>query len=142
MSRIRRIIKTLSLLKEAVERACAAPERPDVPAGVMTLEINDAKWIPNPSDGQILNELANLREADGDSFAILSATDETYIQTAGDARVGFELEYQEGSIDAHFRATDKNITLAQVVKAFIGFRDGNTAWRSGFTFVKLSLEKI
>jgi hypothetical protein len=125
-----------------VERACAGPEKPDIPEGVMTLEINGARWIQNPSDDQILNELANLRREDGDSFAILSATDDTYIQIVGDARAGFELEYQEGNIDTHFRATDQDITLAQVVKAFIGFRDGNTIWRNGFTFVKLSLEEI
>ncbi len=139
MSRSHGIMRILAFLKAIVEGFRVAPQRPDIPEGVMTLQINAAKWIPNPSDDQILNELARLRDEDGDSFAILGATDLTYIQAAGDARVGFELEYQEGDIDAHFRATDKKITLAQVVKAFTAFRDGNPAWRSSFTFEKMTL---
>ena len=107
--------------------------------GVMTLEINRAGWIQGPSDAPILNELANLRDEDGDSFAILGATDTTYIQVAGAQRAGFDLEYQDGSVDAHFKATDQNITLDRVVEAFIAFRDGNVAWRSGFTFEKIAL---
>jgi hypothetical protein len=139
MSRTNRIMKALAFLKAMVERPSLAQEKPNIAEGVMTLEINGARWIQNPSDDEILNELANLRAEDGDSFAILGATDITYIQVAGDHRVGFDLEYQDGSVDAHFKATDKNITLARVVEAFIAFRDGNAAWRSSFTFKKIAL---
>jgi hypothetical protein len=54
-------------------------------------------------------------------------------------RIGFDLEYQEGSTDAHFKATDKNITLTQVVAAFIAFRDGDTAWQGRFPFEKIAV---
>jgi hypothetical protein len=139
MARINRIMKALALLKGGLERLSATPEKPDIPDGVLTLQINGARWVQNPSDDQILTELANLRDEDGDSFAILSFTDMTYIQVAGDQRIDFDLEYQEGSVDAHFKATNENITLGQVVSAFIAFRDGDAAWKCSFTFEKTTL---
>jgi hypothetical protein len=139
MSLTNRIMKALAFLKATAEGPSVAQKRLDMAEGVMTLEINGAKWIQNPSDDEILNELASLRDEGGDSFAILGATDMTYIQVAGDQQTGFDLEYQEGSVDAHFKATDKNITLDRVVEAFIAFRDGDIAWQSGFAFEKIAL---
>ena len=62
----------------------------------------------------------------------------TYIQVSGDKSVGFELEYQEGSVGAHFRATDERITLDQVVRAFIAYRDRDPNWKDAFTFEKIT----
>jgi hypothetical protein len=132
-------MKALAFLKAMVGRCVFAQEEPDGDEGVMTLDICGDRRIQHPSDDHIRTALANLRDEDGDSFAILGATGMTYIQVAGDQWVGFDLEYQEGSVEAHFKATDKNITLDQAVEAFIAFRDGNTAWQSSFAFEKLTL---
>ena len=92
-------MRILAFLKAIVEGFRVAPQRPDIPEGVMTLQINAAKWIPNPSDDQILNELARLRDEDGDSFhEESSATDLTYIQAAGDARVGFDSSIKRATL--------------------------------------------
>jgi hypothetical protein len=138
MSPTNRIMKVWASLKAIVEHSDVAPLQPDIAEGVMTLQINGTRWIQNPSDDQILNELANLRHEDADSFAILGAADMTYIQVAGDQRIGLVLEYQEGSVDAHFKATDKNIALSRAVAAFLAFRDGNRAWRDHFTFERIT----
>lgn len=105
----------------------------------MTLVICGDKKIETPSDEQIRTELANLNTSNEDSFAVLGNTDLTYIQISGDKTVGFDLEYQQGSVDAHFKATDENISLDQVVEAFISYRDGTLQWLKSFTFEGITL---
>ena len=106
---------------------------------IMTLDICAARQIQNPSDEQIQSELSNLSMKNDDSFAILGPTGMTYIQIAGDKTAGFDLEYQDGSTNAHFKAKDENITLDQVVEAFIAYRDGHTNWRDKFTFERITV---
>lgn len=115
-----------------------ARQAQDVENGVMTLDICGAKKIKAPSDRQIRDELTGLDTRNEDSFAILGPTEMTYIQVSGDKNEGFDLEYQEGAVDAHFRAKNKNITLDQIVEAFIAYRDGETSWRDGFDFEKIT----
>lgn len=105
---------------------------------VMVLEICGTRQIKNPTDEQIQSELEILDDSNEDSFAILGSSKMTYIQISGDKNIGFVLEYQEGSVDAHFRATNDKITLNEVVKAFIDYRNGNPLWQKSFTFEKIT----
>lgn len=106
--------------------------------GAMVLDIRRARKIENPTDKQIETELWNLSTENEDCFAILGPSDMTYIQMSGDRSVGFDLEYQDGTVDAHFRATDEKITLDQVVRAFIAYRDADPNWKGEFTFEKIT----
>jgi hypothetical protein len=117
----------------AALNACSDTDQ-DVGNAVMTLEVCGSRFIENPSDEQILAELSDLDTKCDDSFAILGASDMTYIQIWGDENVGFDLEYQEGSIDSHFRAKNDDIPLDQVVGAFIAYRNGDNDWRDNFDF--------
>ena len=128
---------TLLLLVTVAAFGCA-PKETGARNGAMVLDVCGAHKIKNPTDEQIRIELGNLNTRNGDSFAILGPSEMTYIQVGGDRSVGFHLEYQEGSVDAHFQATNEKITLDQVVDAFIAYRHGTTGWRSGFAFKKIT----
>jgi len=104
----------------------------------MQLQICDDKKIKNPSDEDIRDAFSKLDTKTDVAFIILGPTKMTYIQATGDRNVGFELEYQEGTIDEHFRAKDKHITLDDVVNAFIAYRNGSTNWQDKFDFERIS----
>lgn len=127
---------TLLLLVAVAAFGCA-PGEADVRNGAMVLDICGARKIKNPTDEQIRIELGNLSTKNEDSFAILGPSEMTYIQAGGDKSVGFHLEYQDGSVDAHFQATNEKITLDEVVSAFIAFRDGHADWQKAFAFRKI-----
>lgn len=129
--------RALLLLVVVTAFGCAQRQA-SVQNGAMVLDICGVRKVENPTDQQIRIELGNLNTKNGDSFAILGQSDMAYIQVGGDKFVGFYLEYQEGSVDAHFRATDEKITLDQVVNAFIAYRDARAGWQDAFTFEKIT----
>jgi hypothetical protein len=67
-------------------------------------------------------------------FLILQATPMTYLQATGDARSGFAVEYQDGSPEQHYQATDGTITEEQLEKAFVAYCGGAPEWKSQFTW--------
>ncbi|MHC4591664.1 MAG: hypothetical protein ACYS8L_03095 [Planctomycetota bacterium] len=107
-------------------------------AGGMTLEVAGRQIIVNPSDEDIRAALAGFDAAAGDAFLILSSDDMTYMQAGGDRNVGFDLEYQEGSMDQHFRATRNDIPLTEVLQVLIEYRDGRTEWKGRFDFERIT----
>ena len=64
---------------------------------MIILEACGIRKTSDPSDDQVRAVLCDLRVRDGDAFAILGATGDTYIQCSGDVYHGFDLEYQEGT---------------------------------------------
>jgi hypothetical protein len=83
-------------------------------------------------------------------FAVLSASDEAFIQARNDWQPDaackafmqthdsdpWVLEYREG--ERQFRAAG-NVTLGQVRQAFRSYLAGGAEWRSGFAWCKLEL---
>ena len=122
------------MLNIEISILCRTEKEADVSDSAMVLEICGDQQIVNPTDSQIREGLLQLDESRNDAFAILAASDMTYIQVAGDRTVGFLLEYQEGSLKEHYRAADDAIELERIVQTFILYRDGNDNWRRGFTF--------
>src|SRR5437773_9190200 len=59
-----------------------------------TLDICGGDKIKNPTEADIREAVFALDTNKGEAFLVLGATDTTYIQTSGDQRVGFDLEYQ------------------------------------------------
>lgn len=91
-----------------------------------------------PMPSQIRKVLSGFDEGT-DSFAIFekSGSGLTYMQTAGDPEADFDLEPQEGSLDAHFECSTAPLTLDQVVEAFTWYRAGDERWRTEFDWVPL-----
>lgn len=107
-------------------------EPPARPPGkpVMRLELSSGTTIENPTDEQITAALRQLDvQRDGEGFAILGRDDLTYVQVSGDASIGFDMEYQEGSTKKHYRAAREGFTLEEVVRAMAQYRDGAIDWK-------------
>jgi hypothetical protein len=80
----------------------------------MKLELESGTVIDEATEADILTRI------EGEEFAILGVDSDTYIQCAEDKGPPYEyvLEYQEGSLDRHFQATDGPVTLERVLSAF------------------------
>ena len=95
----------------------------------MELIVNGEKLAGLVSDRQIEEAIHSLT-GDGDSFAILARADEVYIQTSGDPRNGFVLEYRDGSDKDHYSCSNFNLTAEQIIRAFQSYLADDDKWRS------------
>jgi hypothetical protein len=100
----------------------------------MELELESGKTIRNPTE-------ADLASIDGEAFAILSCDADTYLQCAEQQEPPWEyvLEYQDGSLDEHYRAMDAPITLERVLAAFSKYLRGDASWRKDFRWERMDL---
>lgn len=99
----------------------------------MRLDSGVADPIHAPTAAQIA-ELFSSLPGGSDSFAVLLIDDLTYIQAHGSAQDGFVLEYQDGSLDQHYRAHDEQLDLAAVTRAFQQYAAGDSSWRGAATW--------
>lgn len=104
------------------------------------LDVSDGSLITDPTDDQIRQAVMGLESEDDGAFVILNHTDETatYIQSAGDSAPGFELEYQVGGTDQHFRATAL-IDSEQLIAALIAYRNGDASWQTAREWEQMRL---
>jgi hypothetical protein len=98
---------------------------------IVKLEMENGFVQEDPSAAAIAEALSTLG-AKGGSFAILGRDDMTYIQASGSMKDGCDLEYQEGSLSRHFRATNASISLQEVIAAFQDYAAGGSQWQSRF----------
>jgi hypothetical protein len=77
----------------------------------------------------------------GEDFAILEIDAGTYMQCMKRPRLGgqYALEYQDGSVDEHFRAVDKPITFERVFAAFRKYLAGDASWRDDSRWERMTL---
>jgi len=94
-----------------------------------TLDICGAKKIQNPAESDIRQAVFALDTKKDDAFLILGPTDMTYIQTSGDQKVGFYLEYQETDAKHHYRAK-RELTADEIVKALVAYSTGADEWKT------------
>src|SRR6516162_10003148 len=99
----------------------------------MDLGLESGKVIHGTTEDDILSYI------EGENFAILSTDSNTYIQCAEQKEPPFEyiLEYQDGSMEEHYRAVDEPITLDWVISAFIKYLRDDPSWRSDFRWEKM-----
>jgi hypothetical protein len=101
----------------------------DLPTQAMKLEINGEREVDNPTKETLRVAVESLDPGtSGSGFVILSSDKMTYIQSSGDVRNGFDLEYQEGSKKQHFRATG-GFTADQIVDILWDYASGGSEWR-------------
>ncbi|HEY2955610.1 MAG TPA: hypothetical protein VGK89_10230 [Candidatus Eisenbacteria bacterium] len=94
-----------------------------------TLDICGNEQIQNPTESDIRQAVFALDTRYGDAFLILGPTDKTYIQTGGDQKVGFVLEYQETDAKHHYRAK-RDLTAEEIVKALVAYSAGANDWKA------------
>lgn len=100
------------------------------------LDINGDRVISDPDDATIERELSALGD---EEFAILRKDDLTFIQTFVDPEDGLVLEYQEGSLQAHFGTIDPPDTMQEVIDAFSSYSNGTDVWKHQFRWVPMEL---
>ena len=96
--------------------------------------------IADPSDSEIRDGILKI-DGKKNSFAILSIDEMTYIQTSGSPLTGFVLEYQNGSLENHYRASDLIAVPDKIIAAFISYRLQDGAWQEGFVWEKDDLSQ-
>ena len=100
----------------------------------MNLEVESGRIVENVAEGDIATLI------DGEDFAILG-DDQSYMQCAaqGGQPSRYLLEYQEGSVDRHFRALEGPFSLERVVAAFSSYLRGDPAWKQTFAWERVEL---
>ncbi len=104
----------------------------------IVLEISNAKRITNPSNSDIVEAVNGLDCTSGDAFLILSRNEMFYMQASGDSRLGFDLEYQEGSMQQHYRAKRNGLSSDDICSVLIAYRDNDPQWKSRFEFERIA----
>jgi hypothetical protein len=77
-------------------------------------------------------------DTSGDAYIILSSSEYTYMQCAGDQNVGFQLEYQAGSVDEHYQATEAPLDTDTIILKFSEYLAGKPSWKDGVKWKKIS----
>lgn len=93
-----------------------------------TLDICGDRKIQSPTESDIRQAVFALDTKKDDAFLVLGLTDMTYIQTSGDQKVGFDLEYQETDAKHHYRAK-RDLTADEIVKALVSYSAGSEEWK-------------
>jgi len=86
---------------------------------------------------------ADLSRIGGQEFAVLvdnaDAKGLTYIQC--DLDLGkYALEYQDGSTEKHYRATDFRLPLDRVIEAFTKYLNDDDSWKADFQWKRLTID--
>jgi hypothetical protein len=62
-------------------------------------------------------------------LATLGSSDLTYLQASGSVTAGFALDYQDGSLDQHYRSRASDLPLDGVTAIFLKYAGGDISWR-------------
>lgn len=93
-----------------------------------TLTIAGEKKIPNPTAADIREAVLAMDTKTGGAFLVIEGSPMTYVQTSGDQRLGFEMEYQEANIRRHYRAK-RRFTTDEIVKVLTSYTTGADDWK-------------
>jgi hypothetical protein len=94
-----------------------------------TLDICGGKTIQNPTESDLRQAVFALDTKRDEAFLILGATEMTYIQTTGDQKVGFIVEYQETDAKHHYRAK-RHLTADETLKSLVSYSTGADDWKT------------
>jgi hypothetical protein len=94
----------------------------------MTLDICGDKTIQNPTEDEIRQAVSTLDNKNNDAFLVLEINDMTYMQTSGDPKDGFILEYQENDVKHHYQSK-RELAADEVVKALVLYSVGSDDWK-------------
>lgn len=83
----------------------------------------------NATEDNLIEALAALERGDIEYVILEDAASKMFMQAAGDARSGYDLQYNNGADDAMFQAQGK-MSGAQITDAFLAFLSKDMAWRT------------
>lgn len=106
--------------------------------GPITNYSAEHEGIDNPTEDDI-SQAFDALEKGWIEFAILEDGSGRFIQTAGSGGGHYVLDYNEGSTQWQFHASDSNLSKARLLDAFLAFRRGDPGWNSQFTWKKIKL---
>jgi len=93
----------------------------------LTLTTHDTRF-DDPDAATIASVLGGL---DGrlNVMATLAHSERRYLQATGSAAAGLALEYQEDSLDRHFRSRGPVLALGPATEVFDKYARGDESWR-------------
>lgn len=83
----------------------------------------------NATEDALIDALAALERGDIEYVILEDPANKMFMQAAGDARNGYDLQYNNGADDAMFQAQSK-MSGAQITEAFSAFLNQDIAWRT------------
>ena len=95
----------------------------------LTLTTHDTGF-DDPDPGTIAKVLASL-DGGRNVLATLGHSDLVYLQASGSVQKGFTLEYQDGSLDQHYRSGATALPLDEATVVFQKYARGDASWRDG-----------
>lgn len=105
----------------------------------MKLETETGTNRDNPTDEEIEMALKELVKSGG-GFAILSQSEQVFIQTAENGMDECTLEYREGSEDRHFCCKNEELEIRDVIRAFQDYANENSSWKTRFEWRPLYMD--
>src|SRR5262245_50210152 len=99
----------------------------------MTLTSLDTRY-DEPDPQTIATVLAGL-DGGRHVLATLGESELAYVQASGSVQSGFALDYQDGSLDRHYRSRGDVLSLEHVTGVFQKYARGDATWREGIDWV-------
>jgi len=127
--KIQHIIPLLFLSGVVTVGAQSTNTTPHTKTMSYTLDICGDKKIQNPTEADIRQAISTLDTDKNSAFLILGTSNMTYIQSSGDKKVGFDLEYQDGDLKHHFRAKRDSFKAEEIIKAMTSYSAGTDEWK-------------
>lgn len=106
----------------------------------MKLEINGESVSHQATPALIAGSVEKLKDSK-DAFAILSKDQMTYIQFSINHKTGFIMEYQDGSIENHYRSVEFQLSPKVVTDTFVSYLASDDRWRKAVAWEKIDLSK-
>jgi hypothetical protein len=94
----------------------------------LTLTSLDTRYDA-PDEATIARVLASL-DGGRNILVTLGPSEATYVQASGSVASGFVLDYQDGSLDRHYRSNAEDLSLDRVTQVFHKFARGDDSWRT------------
>ena len=101
----------------------------------LTLTTHDTGF-DDPDAATIAKVLASL-DGDRHVLATLGHSELVYLQASGSVQAGFALEYQEGSLDQHYKSQITALPLEQATEIFQQYARGEESWRRGLEWERV-----
>ena len=106
----------------------------------MVLEVGGTVITHEADDATVAEAIRSLaRQSEDEAFAILSSSDDTYIQTVRAEDSTFGLEYQVGSIDHHYGCYEETLDEAKIIRTFTFYLHEDPRWHHDRIWEKMDL---
>lgn len=104
----------------------------------MILNINDKDQVENPTADDLNHHLPQVGI---DEYCILSRKDEEYMQFYHNDDDTYLLEYRDGSFEKHYAETSEQLSIDEVLSAFVGYLEGDEQrWKAKHEWRKVEFD--